>query len=546
MNKRIIILLSVLFIGAFFRFYQLQSAPPSASLDEVSIGWNAYSILETGKDEYGSKFPILLRAYDDYRPALYVYFVIPFIKIFDLNVLAVRLPSVILSVFTIFITYLLVKELLKKQKILNTEHVALICAFILAISPWHIYISRLGHEVNLGLFLVILAILFFFKNKIYLSALFFILSFISYQTEKIFIPVLILGMIFIFRNDLLKIRKKIAMVFIFSLIILTPFIKSTFSEDALIRFSGTNVFKHSEHRFIEQSKKLQRSVEQGDIIGQIVHNRRILSAQILAEGYLSHFDPSWLFTNASGDKHKIPNLGLLYIWEIPFILVGIYVLLRHDFDPRLKRFIFLWFLSAPIAASLTTDAPHALRSFVFLPTWQIFSSVGLIFVFSQLKSNTIKKTSLIFSMLIILFSIFYLSKNYFDLFPKTQSASFQYSISKAIPNALEIEDSYEKIIFSNSNKLYQSYMFFLFYSKYDPKLYQEHGGTDSGGYSKEHKFGKYEFRQVDALKEKKGKNYLYVTNYQDVLEEGKIIQGVKPVKVIKRLTGENSIILFIK
>src|SRR5438046_1183056 len=103
MKKYIIFILFILIllIAIFFRCYQLSKIPPSPSLDEVSIGYNAYSILNTGKDEYGYHFPLLLRAYDDWRPALYVYMVIPFVKLFGLTVFAVRLPSVLLSFITI-------------------------------------------------------------------------------------------------------------------------------------------------------------------------------------------------------------------------------------------------------------------------------------------------------------------------------------------------------------------------------------------------------------------------------------------------------------
>lgn len=147
----------ILFVGVFFRFYNLASVPPSPTVDEVSIGYNAYSILNTGRDEYGNFLPILLRAYDDWRPALYVYLVIPFLAIFGLDVLSVRLPSIILSSLSVIAVYYILKELFKNSRlrlVLNfgkMEYklgVAEIAVFLMAISPWHIYISRLGHEVN--------------------------------------------------------------------------------------------------------------------------------------------------------------------------------------------------------------------------------------------------------------------------------------------------------------------------------------------------------------------------------------------------------------
>src|SRR5271169_488655 len=107
---KILLFFCILCIAIFFRFWNLSSVPPSPSLDEVSIGYNAYSILHTGRDEFGNFLPILLRAYDDWRPAGYVYFVIPFVKLFGLSAFSVRLPSVILSIIIIIASYFLAQE----------------------------------------------------------------------------------------------------------------------------------------------------------------------------------------------------------------------------------------------------------------------------------------------------------------------------------------------------------------------------------------------------------------------------------------------------
>ncbi len=541
MNKQFLILLGIIFIAIFFRVNQLSTVPPSASLDEASIGWNAYSILNTGKDEYGYKFPLLLRAYDDWRPALYVYFVIPFVKLFGLNVLSVRLPSVILSTLSVIATYFLAKELFRnknKENLFSGENIGLISSFFLGISPWHIYISRLGHEVNLGLSFLIFAVLFFLKKRIYLSSFFFFLSLISYQSEKVFIPILILGITNIYKSEILVIRKKLIMIFIFGIIAFLPFIKETLAPNALIRFQGTNVFNSHPERFEEQSKLLAKAVNQNDVLGIILYNRRLISIQIFLEGYLSHFNPVWLFTNSSGDYHKVPGIGLLYIWELPLILLGLYALLNKNFEKKTKKIILVWVLAAPIAASLATQAPHALRSFTFLPTLQILSALGVISLFSYFRNNRLRQVLFLSCAGITFLSISYSFRQYFYVFPKTQSSSFQYAISNAIPFALENKDSYKKIVFSNVDNLSQSYMFFLFYSSYDPKLYQKQKGTISGGYDKTHAFGKYEFRPIQIAKEEKGN--LYIGNYSDFPISGSTLNvfedldGKKTIKVVTK------------
>src|SRR3989344_4548439 len=111
MNRLLIL---IVFVGLILRFYQLGVNPPSLTWDEASQGYNAYSILKTGADEYGNKFPISIRSFDDYKPALYTYLAVPGIAIFGLNEFAVRVPSALIGVLSILAIYFLVKELLQK------------------------------------------------------------------------------------------------------------------------------------------------------------------------------------------------------------------------------------------------------------------------------------------------------------------------------------------------------------------------------------------------------------------------------------------------
>ena len=99
----------ILLFSAFLRLYALAIVPPSPSLDEVSIGYNAYSILTTGKDEYGYRLPLLLRAYDDWRPSMYVYIVIPFVKIYGSFIFSCSISIYNLSLFAVYLMFRLGK-----------------------------------------------------------------------------------------------------------------------------------------------------------------------------------------------------------------------------------------------------------------------------------------------------------------------------------------------------------------------------------------------------------------------------------------------------
>ena len=120
-NKKIelVLFVAIVLVASFLRLWQLGHVPPSPDWDEAALGYNAYSIKETGKDEYGEPFPIILRSFDDYKPALYVYFVIPFISLFGLDIFAVRLVSALFGIATVIVVYFLIHELTRMQTRIN-------------------------------------------------------------------------------------------------------------------------------------------------------------------------------------------------------------------------------------------------------------------------------------------------------------------------------------------------------------------------------------------------------------------------------------------
>lgn len=526
----------ILLLAGFFRFYQLDQVPPSPSLDEVSIGWNAYSILKTGKDEYGAKLPILLRAYDDWRPALYVYLVVPFVKFIGLSSLAVRLPAVILSLITLFAVYFLIKELFP-----SANYLPGLTTFLLAISPWHIYISRLGHEVNAGLAFSVLAILFFLKSLrkkqsifLFLSAIFFAFSFYTYQSQKIFEPLIIISLGLIFRKRLLEIKKQVFLAGLLGLILIGPIFKASLSSETLIRFQGTNIFSSQQENYQRSSLRIARDYQQNHILGLIFDNRRIAGGLTVLRAYFSHFDFSWLFFNTGEENHKIPGMGALYLWELPLILIGIYQLAAGKFSRKRKLLIFSWLLIAPLPASIATEAPHVMRTFNVLPVPQILAALGGIAVWKKFQKPR-KKLFLAAAAIFLLLNLAYLYHNYFVNFPHEQSKSFQYPLAQAIRHVLVNEENYQKIVFSNKGHCYQSYMFFLFFSRYDPFIYFRQGGTISGGYAETHKIGKHEFRPIEWGKEVKSKDILYIGNVNDFPEEK------TPLAVFKLLNNQEAI-----
>lgn len=234
-------LLVILLISAFIRFYHLGQVPPGLFMDEASNGYNAYSILKTGKDEYGNFLPLTIKAFGDYNPALSTYLLIPSIAVFGLTNFAVRFPSAFFGTLTVLLTYFLAKELFgedtvnytfkfKKTKIRIS--LAIIATLFMAIIPWHIQFSRYDHEANFLIFFSALGIWTLLKSKkslLYLlaSAFSFGLAFNTYHSAKVWVPLLVLSLAFWYKKDLLKYGIKIfyplLILFIFSLPIILNF-----------------------------------------------------------------------------------------------------------------------------------------------------------------------------------------------------------------------------------------------------------------------------------------------------------------------------------
>ena len=108
-------LMAIIFLAIFLRVIFLNEVPNGFYSDEASIGYNAYSILKTGKDEHGMLLPLYFKAFGEYKNPVYIYSAIPFIKIFGLNEFAVRLTSALFGTLTVLFTYFLAKELFHKR-----------------------------------------------------------------------------------------------------------------------------------------------------------------------------------------------------------------------------------------------------------------------------------------------------------------------------------------------------------------------------------------------------------------------------------------------
>lgn len=549
MNKKILysLFFAIILFAAVLRLWQLGHTPPSPDWDEVALGYDAFSIIHTGRDEFGKFLPVILRSFDDYKPALYAYLVIPPVLLFDLNVFAVRLPSAIFGTISVIAVFYLILELFSEYK--HKEKLALVASFVLAVSPWSIQFSRVAFESNVGDSFNILCALFLVKSLkkpflLPLSAFFAAAGPYIYQSEKVFSPLLVLILAAVYSKQLIKLPKKyLALAIVTGIIVISPIAFNILTDkSALLRVRGTSFFSYQTELLSDDIKKLDRDHATGNVFGAFFDNRRIVYFKTIAAGYLSHFDLNWLFIRGDISRHHAPGMGLIYLFELPFILIGIYKLIFEKFKLQTKFLIFLWFLTAPIPASITTGVPHAVRTLNFLPTWQIFSALGLVFAFifiwkikQRILTVPIRYLLVVVGVMLFSFNFTYFLNQYFVQQNYFYSQEWQYGYEQAVDYVNKVGGKYDKIVVSDTNPMDKSYMFFLFYLKFPPVEYQKVGVNSSGSFVSHHSFGNFEFRPIDWNHDSKIKNILYVGPTRE------IPKGAQIQKTIHNLDGSEAI-----
>ena len=108
----ILLFLIVIVLSAFLRLYKLGQSPEGFYLDEAAIGYNAFSILKTGKDEFGKKWPLVFRSFGDFKAPVYSYLLVPVFAVLEPTVLLVRLPSAVAGILTVICFYWLIIKVL--------------------------------------------------------------------------------------------------------------------------------------------------------------------------------------------------------------------------------------------------------------------------------------------------------------------------------------------------------------------------------------------------------------------------------------------------
>lgn len=465
MSKSLLALLGVVSLVLFLRLFHFTSFPSGLYWDELDTGYQAYSVLLTGRDYYGNPFPAHFQALADYRSGLYIYFTAPFVKFFGLNSFSIRAPSVIWSLLMVFIAFVFAARVLKLGR--NSW----LLPVVIGLGPWNLVQGRIAAESQLLAPLFLLGLIGLNSRRYLLSAFCFSLSLWAYPTAKLFIPMMLIALFFL--NSNLK-KKLVLPALLFSLIAFLP-VFETFSKPVGRRFAELSIFNdptltkevevQRQRAYLASGATYQPGLAPG-ITEKIMFNKYTLFAQKLISNYFSSLNSDFLFL--SGDpnlRHNInqPNTGQFYLIELAPFLAGLFLVLSQ-LKTNSNRLLAVLLLLAPLPAIVTGDgANHAPRLIYLFPIIASFIALGL---------NKFSQNKLIFS----LYSIFFLtslSLSSYYLFTTYKVASAE-SFNTGFLEAAAIADSqkgdYDRVVLDMFNE--STLMAYLVTTQFNPAVFQ--------------------------------------------------------------------------
>lgn len=467
-----------LVLAFLLRVLWLSDYPAGFTPDEASFGYDAYSILKTGKDQWGKTLPLFLESFGDFKAPLYSYLAIPSVAVFGLNVYSVRLPNTLLGVAAIYVTYLLVQELREKYLKDLKWKVEYLSGFLLAINSWHVMLSRGAFEANLTTFFMPLGFLLFLKglkrsSLLSVSALVFGLNMFTYHSARLVTPLLVLLLIFLFKDELKKVTRT-SLIYSGGIFLLFVFLALlTFSQGGARRVQERSITQGAlEAQATERLKAIEGGVN--PLIARVFHNKYQVIAERFISNYKQYFSYRFLVKDgpAEATYGMVPGMGVLYWFEVPLLVLFFFSILNRKLS-RVSLLVLVWILIAPIPASLATGVGYAAnRAGIMMPAIQIAGALGFGFLLRKVEGGLGKRSlkALIASFVLLGFLS---TNNFIKEYKKSSdknSRQMLYGNLEAVSWLATYANDYSEIQVSTA--LSEPHIYVAFTNSWDPKNYQ--------------------------------------------------------------------------
>jgi len=472
LKKHRYLLVILVVVGALLRFYKLGVVPSGATNDEIGFMYNAYSLFTTGKNIYGVTLPFITRIGVPFLP-VQTYLIAPFVGILGLSAFTGRMLNAILGVGEIALLYWLVVQIFSSRKI------AFWAGLALAISPWHLQLTRSAYDPVSALFFYLLAVNLFIyavnkKKSILIALPPLLLVVFSYRAMNIILLPTIALLVMFNINYIKTIKRELILFAVGVLAILGLFFYITNIEG---KEYVAEVFAVSESplNFAVGAQDVNRELRESIaplFVSRIFSNKILYSLRQFRENYIGFFSTNYLFT--AGDPNPIYSLwwrGMLYIIELPLIIFGLIYLYKKN--SKSANFIVLSILISPLPSALSGPT-YVARSFNAVPYLMVLVGAGIVYYFEWVT----KFRSLILRYLLIsIFSFIYVFQlgsylhQYYNRYSIYGAAAWFRSMRDLSDYVSNEKQNYKKVIYANASTF--EILHYSFWTKTDPIVVQQ-------------------------------------------------------------------------
>lgn len=408
----IIILALILFFAFTLRFYKLTTIPNGFYFDEVTLAINGYTIAEKFTDEFGNFAPDFFQIGADYRHPVINYLTAPFIKLFGLNIFAVRSATALFGVLIVMLTYFLTLNLYKRNS------VALLSATLVAISPWLINLSRSANDVIFALFFLTAADALFIyvlvkKKHRYLIAVYIlaVLCWFSYAGAIMIstLHIAAYAAFTYFAKSPKNIKTSVLVMLAAFIIFPNVFYAFVGREKLTGRFNQVSIFSSPQTKLVLEEQIREDGTHFSPVLyTRLMHNKITNFSLDMATNYSTYFSPQFLYGSAQLPlRYAIDRSFLIYMFEAAFLLAGLFFLLKR-FTWQ-NGFVIFMLLAGPIPAAMTIeDTPNMQRAIFMIPALEMITAYGIYNLFFVLKELKVPRKILAILILVLIAAYLYL------------------------------------------------------------------------------------------------------------------------------------------
>lgn len=453
------------FIISFYFFSRLaliDKIPPGVSNDEADNGYEAYSLLKTGKDQWGKVWPITdFMGFGDHRLPVYIYSIIPFEAILGLNSVSIRLPSVVSGAVILILIYILTRAWF-------SDLVGKFAVIILVLMPWFWGMTRIAIEPPIALVFILAGTLSLWnareRLRFYLfSGLLFVLAMFSYPGIRLFVPIWAVYL------ALFCLKERARLFYWLGIAIISAgiFLLGSSARLKQIWVIENPVLVDVANRHLDACREVVPST-----VCRVLENKWVVIGEEITKNYLNHFSPGFIFLESNPANGLLPMGGLVQKSLLLPMAVGFFLILRkiifnEKFNRRNVDLVLVWLLASPLADSMTGTG-HYSRSFIMVFPIALISGLGL-----ELLWRKWRKISLIMMVLFAIESGKFVL-DYFTYFPKYHAKYTHYEYKELMDYFKGVgEEEYSNIYISSQHFDSKQYMFYLYYFGIDPSWYQK-------------------------------------------------------------------------